>query len=121
MSKDKVKKGAYLDNDMRHKKKVDSKSKSNRRSNHKHLYEKVILSYLPRNTNIWYNRCSICGRLDFLAQETFKGNINKLSIKELRAAYPETRIFVRRQDENGKLVFPDDDMIEEVLSDTLHK
>lgn len=52
----------FCDGDaMRHKKKKDQKSKSSKRSDHKHQYEKIIIrGFIGWQ---WAERCTICGRI----------------------------------------------------------
>ena len=52
----------YIQEIPKHKKKSENKSKSNKRSNHKHDYERVILQQWGDNYS-WGKRCKICGRV----------------------------------------------------------
>lgn len=46
-----------------YKKKKDQKSKSNKRSNHKHQYKKIIIkSFIGWQ---WAEKCEICGRIKY--------------------------------------------------------
>lgn len=51
----------FCDKDTPHKKKKDQKSKSNKRSNHKHQYEKIIIKGFIGWQ--WAERCTICHRI----------------------------------------------------------
>lgn len=96
----------FCDNDaMRHKKKKDQKSKSNKRSTHKHQYEKVIIeSFFGW---CWGLQCTQCGRLkynalthtdEFTRPEYIGGHwISKqcfYTYEELKEKYPNTKIII---------------------------
>lgn len=49
------------DNTPKYQKKKNQKSKSSKRSNHKHQYEKLIVKGIIGWT--WAKQCSICGRI----------------------------------------------------------
>jgi len=92
----------------RKKSKTSSKSSSNKRADHKHKYEKIILQWIFGYK--WSKRCSVCGRIDsvygsfstmhhedFLKPEALKkpgiSNRDFLSVAEIRAKFPGVDIY----------------------------
>lgn len=61
--------------EMKYRKKKSQKSRSSRRSDHKHDYKKVIIQGYVGWT--WGKRCSICGRMD----NTYRPFSNKEFLK----------------------------------------
>lgn len=91
------------DDIMRHKKKKDQKSKSNKCSNHKHQYEKIIVKTIAGWN--WAMQCVICGRIkekfslackDFIRPECrhlpYIGDSVCYSYAELIKLYPNVKI-----------------------------
>lgn len=109
-----MKQEAIYEEEVRHKKKKPQNSKSQKRSDHKHEYEDVIVGGLLGWN--WGKVCKICGRLDtnksfgtssykeFLRDE-YKEH-HGISVKyfytaeELKEKYPGTKIYVYTE-ENG--------------------
>lgn len=92
------------DESPRHRKKHSQKSKSVKRADHKHVYERVILQAIIGWR--WGGRCRICGRLDgkwgfsskeFLRPESRKkpaiGNRDFYSEAELHRLFPDTPVY----------------------------
>lgn len=112
----------------KHKKKKDQSSKSNRRSDHKHNYVKVITSgWLMGFT--WAYRCSVCGRIKsvpFSENSTgltreekprVYGKNTYLSIEEIHEKFPDIDIYVAKEDPNNKYWFCDDNCLEKIIFD----
>lgn len=110
----------------KYKKKKDQSSKSNRRSDHKHNYVKIIKSgWLMGYT--WAYRCSICGRTKSVpyAESTIGltrevkpkiyGKDTYLSLKEIHEKYPETDIFIYKENPDNKYWFCDDNCLEKII------
>ncbi len=95
----------YYDEELRHRKKRSQKSKSAKRADHKHDYERIILqSFLGWR---WGGRCRICGRLDgkwgFSSTEFVRPECRNKSSRsrrdywtatELQQLFPNTPIYV---------------------------
>lgn len=87
------------------KSKTAATSNSRKRSNHKHIYKKIILHYGSSTTFAWGRQCEICGRVDstykasnwcpkeFLVtcKELDRG-WRRMSINEIHRKYPEYAI-----------------------------
>lgn len=93
----------YFESGPRYRKKHSQKSKSAKRSNHKHDYEKVIIKTLIGWR--WGGRCRICGRInsgngfsskEFVRPESrYKSAISRsdfYSAAELQRIYPDVGI-----------------------------
>lgn len=86
----------------RHKKSVTaSTSSSNKRSRHKHIYQKIILHY-GSSSFCWGRRCEICGRVDSTYKATNErpqdftvtgkgtgGSWSEICLCEIHEKYPE--------------------------------
>lgn len=92
--------------DVPHRKKKEQTSKSSRRSDHKHRYEKIILqSFIGWS---WGKRCTVCGRIEddakfFHSKEFIKPEcVNKRGLsrdmfygaEELKKKYSDIPIYV---------------------------
>ncbi len=95
----------YFEEEPRHRKKHSQKSKSSRRADHKHDYERVILQAFIGWC--WGGRCRICGRIDskeILGSQEFvrpeclrkpsRGNHDFWTAIELLHLFPNTPIYV---------------------------
>lgn len=98
-----------------HKKGKRSKSNSNKRSNHKHEYEKII--YEDWFGYSWGKRCKICGRIDtyysHFSSENYKdfrgtiihgGRSRSMSPAEIRQVIPNVPIYNRTETGEYELV-----------------
>jgi hypothetical protein len=99
----------YLTDISPHKKKSETatKSKSSKRADHKHQYERVIIKWIFGYK--WGQRCKVCGRVDdgnsfsrshredFLKPEAIGkpgiSNRDYLSLTELHTKYPNVDIY----------------------------
>lgn len=86
--------------EMKYRKKKSQKSRSSRRSDHKHDYQKVIIQSFCGWT--WGKRCSICGRID----NTYRPSSNKEFLKSEYKEYPSvsTNYFMTVQELQKKYV-----------------
>ena len=90
----------------KYRKKRNSQSDSTRRSDHKHIYERIICIYTFGPS--WQKRCKICGRMksdhslsqggdpdaELYQKVDFKWyNRRPFSIDELRSKFPNTEIY----------------------------
>ena len=111
----------FYDEVPKHKKKKDGKSKSNRRSSHKHEYEDILLSGWLFGFS-WTERCKICGRLKSKSYSAAKeglmkprthkyiSNADYYTAEELHEKFPDIDIYVRKRNEDGSLSFEDHDI-----------
>ena len=95
-----------FDNDVpKYRKKKSNSSRSEKRADHKHDYQRVIVgNRLGSGAWHWSKRCSVCGRFgldktmtnEFLKPNTFD-NVWRLfaylSLDEVRQKYPDTPIY----------------------------
>lgn len=102
---------------MRHRKKKDQQSKSSKRSDHKHQYEKCIAETMIGWS--WAKACKICGRfksgklsffnsdssgLRYPEKENYAGYCKEdfYTLEELRQKYPYVKIYTfNNQDETS--------------------
>jgi hypothetical protein len=99
-----------------YRKKKDQFSKSNRRSDHKHDYEKIIVPGLFGY--MFAQRCTLCGRIKHYSfaqtryKEFLKGNRRNsfgiggndiMTPDEIHAAFPGIRIFTYDRNSDGHL------------------
>lgn len=98
----------------KYKKKMKSNiSCSEKRSSHKHIYERVIMPYYIFGYG-WAKRCSVCGRYDFYNPDghTYKDFMKKpynegigfncrgvMSLEEIHTKYPIYRLFYFEDEE----------------------
>lgn len=84
----------FCDKDTPHKKKKDQKSKSNKRSNHKHQYEKVIVKGFISWQ--WAEQCTICGRIKYncriLDKEFIKPEFRQSAYISQRICYSQEEL-----------------------------
>ena len=99
----------YIGDIPKYRKKRPQVSKSSKRSNHKHLYEKTITMHLCKSgsTNFyWSTHCSICGRSgefnidnDDFRKPEWKGRVRVwaqnmcISLDEVIKRYPDIPIY----------------------------
>lgn len=91
----------YLESDeMKYRKKKSRSSRSSRRSDHKHDYQKVIIQGICGWT--WGKRCSICGRMD----NTYRPFSNKEFLKPEYKDHPSvsTKCYMTVQELRDKYV-----------------
>ena len=105
----------------KHKKKKSQTSKSCKRSNHKHDYERVIIVGNVFGAH-WSNKCKICGRIKSMSAGSMSAGLLKprpyqhisisdyLTPEEAHAKYPDIPIYERTKDERGYTMFGDNDM-----------
>lgn len=93
----------YSNDIPKHKKKKNNSSRSDKRSNHKHIYEKVITENFL-GFFAWAERCSVCGKFKNQFSFDYEGLIepsedralmprNAYTAQELRQKFPNTRIY----------------------------
>lgn len=88
----------------RKKSKTASHSVSRKRSNHKHIYQKIILHY-GGSTLVWGRQCELCGRVDSsykasywsskdleVSGSGFCGSWEDRCLAEIHKRYPEYTI-----------------------------
>lgn len=93
----------------KYKKKKNGKSKSNRRSSHKHEYELIIMPNFLMGYG-WCDRCKICGRLrEMTYSKSLEGmrrpksgkyisSADYYTAKELHKMYPNVNIYRFKKD-----------------------
>ena len=93
-----------MDEETKHrKKKPSSVSKSESRSNHKHIYEPCIIKFILYN---WGERCTVCGRTRFDWSRSGKdlqrdervrrssiGLNDFLTVQEMKQKFPGVKIY----------------------------
>lgn len=105
------------------KKRQSNTSKSDKRSDHKHTYEKIIIIYpLSGSTPVWDKRCPVCGRLGNMSYAARHEGLRKehgakiitpecfYSAEELHEKFPDTKIYRRKLNENGYTMWGDIDL-----------
>lgn len=112
----------YDDEAPKYKKKKDNKSKSNRRSSHKHEYKDILLEGFLFGF-CWTEKCTICGRLKskpYAASteglmrprtHSYIGREDYYSAEELHEKYPDIEIYTRKVNPDGTHSFADEDII----------
>ena len=104
----------------KYRKKKSTGSKSEKRSDHKHDYE-IILLENGLIGSVWMDRCRVCGRLksksyaasiEGLKKPDMRewSNMSYYSIEELHKQYPNVKIYRRMRNEKGYILWNDTDI-----------